>query len=469
MKEYSTDMIRNIALVSHATTGKTSLAEAMLYSSKQINRMGSIDDGTTASDYHEDEIDRKFSISTSLIHCLWNDKKINIVDTPGYSDFIGEAVGALGVVETAVILINAVAGVEVGTESIYKLAEKNKNSCVFFINLCDREHSSFENAVSSIQESYGAGAIPVQIAVNCGEGFNKIIDLLRMKLLTFDDNGKATASNIPGDLQDQAEAARESFIEAVAETDDALMEKFFEEGTLQTEDLKTGLQKGIEESKIYPILVGAATKAIGSEQLLEFVAEYCPTPTKNAEAVGTNSNGEGEVKFPATKEGSLSAQVFKTVSEQHLGELTYLRVFSGEMHSSTEVFNSSRNKAEKIGQLYVMSGKKRTDVPALAAGDIGAAVKLKDTHTGNTLCLKSNQILLPPIDFPDPVIRTAIEAKTKGEEEKIATGLSTLHEEDPTFIVTVDPELHQTILSGQGELHLDVIVRKLTEKYGTEV
>ncbi|KAA3616538.1 MAG: elongation factor G [Calditrichaeota bacterium] len=469
MKEYSTEKIRNVALISHATVGKSSLAEAMLYSAKAINRMGTIDDGSTVSDYHVDEINRKFSISTSLLHCIWNDSKINIVDTPGYSDFIGEVVGALGVVETAVVLINAVAGVEVGTETTFKYVTKKNVSSVFFVNLCDKEHSSFENAVSSIQESFGAKAIPVQIAVNCGEVFNKIIDLLQMKLITFDSDGKASIGEIPDNLKDQANAARETLVEAIAEADDALLEKFFDEGELSDEDITSGLQKGIISGTISPILAGAAAQAMGSEQLLDFIATYCPSPGKNAEVKGTETNGEGEVNFPATSDSPLAVQVFKTISEQHLGELTYFRVYSGRMQASSEVYNSSRNKGEKIGQLYVMNGKKRTDVTAIAAGDIGAAVKLKDTHTGNTLCLKTKQLLLPEIEFPQPVIRTAIEPKKKGEEDKIATGLATLHEEDPTFIVTVDPELHQTILSGQGELHLDVIIRKLTEKYHVEV
>lgn len=469
MKEYSTEMIRNVALISHATVGKTSLAEAMLYSAKAVNRMGTIDDGSTVSDYHQDEIDRKFSISSALLHCEWKDCKINIIDTPGYSDFVGEVVGALGVVETAVVLVNAVAGVEVGTESTYKYVTRKNVSSLFFINLCDREHSNFEETVDSIKESFGDKAIPVQIAVNCGEGFNKLIDLLSMKLITFDEKGTASLSDIPADLQGQADEARESLIETIAEADDELLEKYFEEGELSDEDIANGLRKGISSGTISPILAGAGTQAKGSEQLLDFITTYCLSPQKRVEIIGTESNGEGEVKFPATSDGPFSAQVFKTMSEQHLGELTFFRVYSGHMQASSEVFNSSRNKAEKIGQLYCMNGKKRLEVPAVAAGDIGAAVKLKDTHTGNTLCMKNKQILLPQIDFPNPVIRTAIEPKKKGEEDKIATGLATLHEEDPTFIISVDPELHQTILAGQGELHLDIIIRKLKEKYHTEV
>ena len=441
----------------------------MLFSAKAINRMGTIDDGSTASDYHQDEINRKFSISTALLHCEWKDCKINIVDTPGYSDFVGEVVGALGVVETAVVLVNAVAGVEVGTESNYKYVTNKNVSSVFFINLCDREHSNFDETVSSIKESFGDKAIPVQIAVNCGEGFNKLIDLLSMKLVTFADEGRASLSDIPADLQDQANSARERLIEVIAEADDELLEKFFEEGELSDEDITTGLRKGISAGSLSPILAGTATQAKGSEQLLDFIVTYCPSPEKRGEIVGTNTSGEGDVKLPATSDSSLSAQVFKTMSEQHLGELTFFRVYSGRMQASSEVFNSSRNKAEKIGQLYVMNGKKRLDVPVIAAGDIGAAVKLKDTHTGNSLCLKNKQILLPEIDFPNPVIRTAIEPKKKGEGDKIATGLATLQEEDPTFIIAVDHGLHQTILEVQGELQRDIIIRKLKEKYHTEV
>lgn len=469
MKVYSTDKIRNIGLVSHATVGKTSLAEAMLFCAGVVNRMGTIDDGSTVSDYHVDEILRKFSISTSLMHAPWRETKINIVDTPGYSDFIGEVYGAMRVIDTAVIMVNAVAGVEVGTELVNKLAAEGSAARLFFINRCDKEHADFQKTVDIINEAFGIHAIPVQLPINVGEGFRSFIDLINMKLVTVDENGKASQTDIPGEHKEAAAAAQEALIEAVAECDDELLEKFFEEGTLSEEEFKQGLRTGLRSRSLHPVLCGAATRAIGAEFLLDFIVDYCPDPSANGQVIGTKPDSDQEVKFDVDDKAPFSALVFKTMSEQHLGELSFFRVFSGQLHGGSEVFNTSRNTSEKIGQVYIMNGKARTDVGHLSAGDLGAAVKLRDTHTGNTLCLKSNPILLPQIKFPDPVIRSALQARAKGDEDKIGAGLSSLHEEDPTFVVTYDPEIRQTIISGQGELHLDIVIKRLTEKYGVHV
>lgn len=469
MKVYTTDKIRNIALISHATVGKTTLAEALLYASGAITRMGTIEDGTTQSDYHEDEIERQFSISTTLLNSEWKDRKINIIDTPGYPDFHGEVNGAMRAADTGIVLINAVAGVEVGTDAVYRTARERGAAIVWFVNRCDKEHADFNAAVTSISESFSTRAIPLQIPVQPGEAFSKIIDLLAMKLVSYDENGKSSVSEIPADLQAEAEAAREQLVEAVAECDDDLLEKFFDSGELSDDELRTGLRTGLAEEKISPVLCGAAAKGYGADLLLDFIADYCPAPDARGTITGTRPDSDEEVTFQCTSDASLAALVFKTMSERHLGELSFFRVFSGTLDAGTEVFNSSRNVTEKIGQIYVMNGKNRSDIAKLVAGDIGTAVKLKDTHTGDTLCSKSDPIVLPEIKFPEPVIRVALESKTKGDEDKIANGLSTLHEEDPSFIVTVDPELHQTILAGQGELHFDVIIKRLKEKYGVEV
>ncbi len=469
MKVYSTDKIRNIALISHATVGKTTLAEALLYTSGAITRMGTIEDGTTQSDYHDDEIERQFSISTTLLNCEWKDRKINIIDTPGYPDFHGEVNGAMRAADTGVVLVNAIAGVEVGTDAVYNAAGEHGAAIVWFVNRCDREHADFASAVNSISEAFSMRAVPVQLPVQPGEAFNKIIDLLSMKLITYDEAGKGTTSDIPADLQGEAEAAREQLIEAVAECDDDLLEKFFDSGELTEEEIRSGLRTGLTERKIAPVLCGAAAKGYGADLLLDFISLYCPAPDARGSISGTLPESDEEVSFPCKADANLAALVFKTMSERHLGELSFFRVFSGTLEAGSEVFNSTQNITEKIGQLYVMNGKNRSDISKLVAGDIGTAVKLKGTHTGDTLCNKSAPIVLPPIKFPEPVIRVALESKTKGDEDKIANGLSTLHEEDPSFTVTIDPELHQTILAGQGELHFDVIIKRLKEKYGVEV
>ncbi len=469
MKEYPTEKIRNIGLISHATVGKTTLAEAILFTAGVTNRMGTIDDGSTVSDYHPDEIERKFSISTSLMHCFWNDHKINIVDPPGYPDFIGEVYGAMRVIDTAIVLVNAVAGIEVGTETVYKIADQNNVARIFFVNRLDKEHADFDKTVNSIQESFGKKAVPVHLAVNPGEAFNQFIDLISMKLVTVDDKGKATLGDIPGDWQDRANSAREALIESVAECDDELIEKFFEAGELTTEELQAGLRSGIATRQIFPILCGAAAKAIGVPQLLDFIIHYAPDPSYIEEVVGTKPGSDEEVRFPAKSDAPLAVQIFKTMSEMHLGEMSLFRVFSGTFQSGNEYFNSTRNATEKVGQIYVLNGKQRSEVGKLPAGDLGAVVKLKNTHTGDTLCEKSNPIVLPEIKFPDPVIRVALEPKSKGDEDKIGAGLSAIHEEDPSLSVAFDPELHQTIIAGQGELHLDIVVKRLQEKYNVQV
>ncbi|MFQ5627442.1 MAG: elongation factor G [bacterium] len=469
MKDYTTEKIRNVALGSHATVGKSTLADAMLYSAGVLNRIGSIDDGTTTSDYHPDEIERKFSISTSLLHCSHKDHKINIIDTPGYSDFVGEVYGAMRAADATIILVNAVSGVEVGTEAINKIAADENVARVFFINRCDKEHANFDETVEKIKNSFGNSAVPVQIAVNPGEGFSKIVDLIEMKLLTYDDKGKASVSDIPSDLQDTAASMREALIEAVAECDDVLLEKFFDQGELTDGDLKNGLKSGIRTSAVFPILCGSAASAAGTDALLDFITNYCPNPSESRTLEAKKQGSSEKVEIQADSAAPFTAQVFKTMSEQHLGELSFFRVFSGKLSAGTEVFNASRNENEKIGQIYSMNGKQRAEIGTLIAGDIGAAVKLRHTHTGNSLCIKANNLLLPDIKFPDPVIRAALMPKAKGDEDKISTGLSTLHEEDPTFIFVADAEVHQTIISGQGELHLDIVVKRLTDRFGVEV
>lgn len=471
MKDYSIDAIRNVALLSHGGVGKTSLAEAILFSTAESNRFGSVDDGTSIADYSQEEIERKISISASLLHCFWEKNKFNIIDTPGYFDFIGEVIGALRVADSAVILMDATAGVEVGTESSWKMATNNHLSRIVFMNKLDKEHANFESAVDTAQQRFGHEVVPLQFPVNQGEGFNAIIDLVKMKMLTFadDKSGKYTESDIPAELADRARELRLQLEETIAENDETLLEKFCDVGELEPQEFISGLRNEIIRQNIFPVLCGAATSNIGVQTLLEFISKFYPSPVDVPEIEGIVPNTDEKIRRKSDVSAPLSALVFKTVAELHVGELSFFRVYSGQIRSGSELLNSTQGANEKIGQLFLMNGRNRKEIDSLKAGDIGATVKLKSTHTGDTLCDKRDPIVFQAIDFPSPVIRVAVEPKSKGDEEKISTGLSSIHEEDPTFIVEYDTDIKQTVMSGQGELQLDIVVKRLKDKFGIDV
>jgi len=471
VKDFAGDKIRNVGLVGHGGVGKTSLAEALIFSMGESNRIGKIDDGSTISDYHPDEIERKISISTSMLHGEWKEWKINILDTPGYSDFIGDTKGALSVTDMAVAVLSAIEGVEVGTEQVIEFADEYEIPRLFFINRLDNEHANFEKALKSVQDLYGNGVVAFQIPINQGEGFNKVIDLINMKLITFssDSSGKGTVSDIPDEHKAKAEELRNKIVESAAESDDALMEAYFDAGELTEEQLLQGIRKGLLSRSMLPVLCGSADKNMGTHQLLEVIGQFGPSTLDFKKITGTEPGSDNAVERNISEKDPLSGLVFKTVSEAHVGELSLVKVYSGVLKSGSDVLNSSQKNSEKIGQIYLLNGKSRMEVGYLKAGDIGALVKLKNTSTGNTLCDKQNPILLNPIQFPDPVISVAINPKSRGDEEKISSGLHTLHDEDPSFTIVMDPELHQTIVSGQGELHLSVIIQRLKERFGVEV
>jgi elongation factor G len=471
VKDYTVDKIRNVGLVSHGGVGKTSLAEAMLFSAGEINRLGTIDDGTTVSDYSSDEIDRKISISSSILHLSWKNHKINIVDTPGYSDFVGEVIGALQVCDTAVILVNGVAGIEVGTETVFRLAEQKKIPRVFFVNRLDKEHADFNKVLEMTQKRFGNSVVAIQFPVNEGEGFDSVVDIVKMKMLRFEKNksGKFTEEPIPADLADQAADLRNSLMETISENDEELLNIFCDVGELTDEQLKTGLRNEIIKGNVLPVVCGAATENIGVLQLLDLISSGCPSPLDRPKVEGLKPKTSETITREISADAPLSALVFKTMSEPHVGELSFFRVFSGSIKTGSEVLNATKGVIEKIGQIYLMNGKARKEIGQVNVGDMGAIVKLKGTSTGDTLCDKANPILLPEIKFPEPVIRVAVVPKAKGDEEKISTGLHTIQDEDPTFKVVIDPELKQIIVHGQGELHLDIIIKRLKEKYGVEV
>jgi elongation factor G len=471
VKDYTSENIRNLGLVGHGGVGKTSLAEAMLFLMGEINRMGKVSDGTTASDYHPDEIERKISIGTSLLHGEWKDVKCNLLDMPGYSDFIGDTKGTMRVTDLAVVLLNAVSGVEVGTEQVIEFADEYQTPRCFYINRMDNEHAGFDRVMDGVQDRYGKGVIAFQLPLNSGEGFNKIVDLIKMKLVTYEPggNGKGVLSDLPSEFKAKAEELLGKIVEAAAESDDALIEVFFDKGMLTDEQLRQGLRKGILEKNIMPVLCGSGEKNVGVDLLLDFIKEFGPAPVdfKTFKAKIADNGQETERKMSASE--PLCAFIFKTIAEAHVGELSLIRIYSGSMIMGAEVYNANQKQAEKIGQIYTLNGKTRKEMGTLTAGDIGALVKLKASSTGHTLCDKKSQVLLSPIQFPEPVINIAIVPKTRGDEDKISNGLHMLHAEDPSFVVVVDPELHQTVVSGQGELHLAVIIKRLKDRFGVEV
>ncbi len=466
MKIYKSDELRNIVTGAHGGAGKTSLVEALMFNMGQINRMGTIDQGSTVSDYHDDEIERQHSIGTSLLHGEWNNNKINIIDTPGYSDFFGEVVGAFHAADSVMVVVSAAGGVEVGTEMVWEEAEKHALPRIIVINKLDKENLDYDAVLNSLQESFGHKVVQAQFPVNIGPGFNSIVDLIRMKVIKHktDGSGQYTEEDIPADLKAAADSLHLKLIEAVAESDDSLMEKYFESGELSEEEFRGGLHRAILNHEVYPVFCVSATGNIGVRRMLDVIVNFLPAPNEMTPAKGE----DGSQRKCAVTEPS-SALVFKTISEAHVGELSFFKVFSGAVKTGDDLLNSTQNNTERIGQIFVLNGKSKTSVDRLMAGDVGAVVKLKSTHTGDTLCDKSKSIKYPKITFPAPKIRTAIVPVAKGDEEKISMGLHNLHEEDPTFISEYDPELKQTIVSGQGEQHLAIILKRLRQKYHVEV
>jgi elongation factor G len=470
LKNIKSDQIRNLATAAHGGAGKTSLLESILFNMGQINRIGTIEQGTTVSDHQEEEIERQISISLSLTHGEWQGHKLNIIDTPGYPDFFGEVVGAFRAVDSIMIVVSASGGVEVGTELFWAEAEKYKLPRIIVMNKLDKEDIDFDSLLSSLHDTFGHKVVPAQFPVDPGPNFTQIVDLIRMKLMKFsnDGSGKYTEENIPDNLKDKATDLHVKLIEAVAESDDSLMERYFEAGELSEDEFRTGLRKAILAHEVYPVFCTCATNNIGVTRLNDVIVNFLPSPVDMPPITGKDSSGK-EIERKCDLTESTAALVFKTIAEAHIGELSFFRIYSGAVKSGDDLLNSTQHKNERIGQLYLLNGKHKTSIDRLLAGDIGAVVKLKNTHSGNTLCDKNKSIVLPPIEFPEPKIRTAIVPKAKGDEEKISSGLHSLHEEDPTFISQYDPELKQTIISGQGELHLSIILRKLSQKYHVEV
>jgi elongation factor G len=473
MKVYDAAAIRNVALVGHSGSGKTQLTSALLFDSGAVNRFGNVDDGTTVTDYDDEEIARKHTLSAGLAATEWNKCKINLVDTPGMGNFLSDARAALRVVEAAIVVVDAVAGVEVSTEKIWAAADELEVPRLIVLNRLDRDRSSMERALESVRAAFGRGAVAVQLPIGEEKNFKGVVDLVSMKSYTFegDDSGRMSESGVPGALVDAANAARESLIEMVAEADDALMERFFEAGTLTQEELLEGLHRGVRAGRVYPVLCTSALRNIGIQPLLDGIVHYVPAPTEHPMRGVKPGAGDDveEVEKEADPSGPVAAYVWKTIADQFAGRITLFRVVTGTLKSDSNVQNVTRESQERLGHLLLVQGKAQTHVAEVKAGDIGAVAKLKDTQTGDTLGDKNAGFVMRPLKFPEPVISYAMEPKSRGDEDKISTAMHRLMEEDPSIGYSRDPQTHELLLSGQGQLHIEVTVAKLKRRFGVEV
>ena len=467
MKDYATEKIRNVCLLGHGGTGKTSLAEAMMFNTGVLDRLGKIADGTTYSDYDNAEIKRSISIGASLAAAEWKDTKINILDTPGYFDFAGEVVQAVRVADTVVIVLSGKDGLSVGAEKAWAYATEKKMPVIFYINRMDEENANFDQVMAQLHETYGNKCVAFSLPVMEGEKLVGTAEVLSGKAYKY-DKGKATEMAMPADLQAKIEETLAAVQETVAETDEALMEKYFAGEAFTQEELQSGLQTAVAEGYVCPVLCGSATENIGTDLLMNFIADNAPAPSAFGPVKGVSPKKE-ELEWKMAADEPFSALVFKTIADPFVGKISFFKVMSGTAKGDVGMYIANKEKSEKTAALFTMIGKKQVSVSKLAAGDIGAVAKLQLTETGDTLCTEAKPILLPEIKFPKPMVSLAIEPKTKGDEDKIGTGLSRLQDEDRTFKVRSDPETKETIISGIGEQHLDIIVSKMKDKYKVEV
>ena len=472
MKVFGGADIRNVAVVGHGSSGKTSLVAGCLFLGGVGNRLGRVDDGTALTDFDPEEIERKISISTAIASSEWNKTKINFLDTPGKGVFIQDTRTSMRVSESVLILVDAVAGVEVQTEKVFKFSEEFSLPAAFVVNKLDRENASFERAVASLQENFGRTAIPVHLPIGSEKGFRGIVDLVDLKAYEFEPNGsgRAKAIDIPPGMQDAVAKGHEAIVEMVAEGNDHLMEEFFDKGTIPLEDLVPGLRQAITERKIHPVLASSALLNVGSQTLSDFIVNYLPSPVgiKTIPAM-TSAQGTDAVERSTRSEGPLSVFVFKTLADPFAGRLSFLKVFSGTLKTEATVSNHNRGTSERLAHLAIPQGKTPVEVPELHAGDIGVVAKLKDTVTGDTLGDKEHPIFYQKLSYPEPLITFAIEPKSRGDEDKISIALHRLLEEDPTLRFGRDQQTHEMLLSGMGQLHIETIVARLKKRFGVEV
>jgi elongation factor G len=469
MKDYSTEDIRNIALVGHGSSGKTSLAAAFLFDTGATSRLTKVDKGNTVTDYDPDEIERKISINAAPCFCEWRDHKINVLDTPGYSNFLWDTRASLRAVDAAVVLVDAVAGVEVGTEKVWEMVEQFGLPRLLVVNKMDRENAHFGRAVESIHEFFGRQAVPVQLPIGEEKDFAGVVDIVERKAYVFekDESGKMTESQVPAGLADEVEKRYKELMEMVAESDEKLMEKYFDKGELSPEDLRAGLKKSVRHNQIFPVFVASAVANIGAQTLLDGVLGYLPSPVE-AGAVKATIKGEDKT-LPPSVDGPFAALVFKTISDPYTGRISLMRVFSGRTNPDGTVTNVTKDADEKLGGLFFLQGKEQIAAGQAKAGDIVATAKLKATVTGDSLSAKGAGVAFRPIAFPLPSISFAIEPKTRADEDRISQATHRITEEDPTVRIERDANTSQLLISGNGELHVRIITERLKKRFNVDV
>jgi elongation factor G len=458
MQNYHSEQIRNVVLLSHSNAGKTSISENMLFQAKAISRLGRVEDGTTTSDYEPEETKRKISINLSLLPFEWNNTKVNLIDTPGYADFVGDIKAAIRAADAAIIVVSAASGVEVGTELVWKYADEAALPRIIFINKLDREHTDFFQVLEHVVSKFGRRCVPIQLPIGAESNFEGVVDLVSPK-----------TSKAPASLADKVKTLHEKLVESVAETDDNLITKYLEGTELTEEEIRKTLRTATLGKKLVPVLAGSASQSKGIVELMNAICSYLPSPTDKGKVKARNNQTQQDEEIEPTVSAPFSALVFKTTADPYVGKLTYLRVYSGVINSDSTVWNATRNRAERIGQLYMIRGKSQEPVPRIVAGDIGAVSKLSETNTGDTLSSKDRPLVLPPIEFPAPTLSVAIHPKTKADLDKLGASLARLTEEDPTLAVRKDPDTGETILSGMGDTHFEVSAEKMKRKFGVEV
>jgi elongation factor G len=469
MKVYDAASIRNVAIVGHSGSGKTQLTSAILSDSNMINRFGKVDEGTTVTDFDEEEIARKHTLSSSLAYAEWNKQKINLIDTPGMGNFLSDARAALQVADAAIVVVDAVAGVMVQTEKVWEIANELSLPRIVVLNRLDRERASLERSLQSLRDTCHRAVMPIQLPIGEERTFKGVVDLISRKAFVFqtDESGRFSEAPVPADMAAAVETAREALIEMVAEVDEALMEKFFEAGTLSDEDLVAGLKSATAAAKLFPLVCTSAALNVGVQPLLDAIVAYVPSPAERPyKGIGA---GGAEESRKADDKAPVQAFVWKTVADPFAGRITMFRVVSGTIKADSTILNKTRDTQERFGHLLLLQGKTQTPVPELRAGDLGAVAKLKDTLTNDTLGDKSDPITFPAVKFPEPVLSYAIEPKSRGDEDKISTSMHRLEEEDPSIRYSRDPQTKELLLSGQGQLHIEVTVAKLKRRFGVDV
>lgn len=470
LKEYATNQIRNVAVVSHSGAGKTTMIENILFATGAITRLGKVEEGTTASDYDPEEIKRKVSINATPISVEWKDSKINFIDTPGYFDFVGEVVAAMHIADSGIVVVDAVGGVEVGTEKNWSILSHKTLPRIVVINKLDRENADYYRTMDELRDKFGTSVVPLQLPIGKEHDFAGVVDLVEKKAYYFvkGDCKKFEVKDIPADMQDQVEEYREMLVETASEVEDSLLEKYLEGESLTDDEVRSAVKKGTAEGKLFPVLCVSSALGYGINQLLDVISTSLPSADCAKPVIGKSMNGE-DIERKIDKNSPFAAIVFKTIADQFVGKLTVFKVVSGVMKADSTVFNPTRDESEKIGKLFIINGKHQTPVQQVVAGDIAAVSKLQFTSTSDTLCDKEKAIVLPVINFPKPMYKMAVISKVSGDDDKIASGLHKLAEEDPTFKLYKNTETHQLIMEGIGDLQLDVIKDRLKDKFKVEM